>query len=225
MSEAFPHITPVGESALLITFGRTIDIDINHQILMIDQQLEQRRITGIVEWIPAYCSILVLYDPRLVTESTLHLWLDHCLHINQEKPNIRQTRTIEIPIKYGGKEGPDLNFVADYHGLSPQQVVDKHAAQVYRVAMMGFTPGFAYLMGLDPNLKTPRLDTPRTDVPAGSVGIAGGQTGIYPLNSPGGWRIIGKTEQWLFNPDQEPFFLLSPGDKVRFTPLEGERFK
>jgi inhibitor of KinA len=222
VSEIFPRITPVGESALLLELGESIDVGINQRILTLDQQLGQSRVTGIIEWIPAYNSILVLYNPAQTTESEVGLWLEYCLN-SQEKHTVLDTRTIEIPVKYGGKEGPDLDYVADFHGLSPAQVVEKHAAQVYKVAMMGFTPGFAYLMGLDPKLETPRLATPRTEVPAGSVGIAGRQTGIYPLDSPGGWRIIGKTEQSLFNPSYEPYFLLSPGAQVRFIPLNEGR--
>ena len=220
MGEEFPRVVPVGESALLVEMGDSISNDINHRILTIDQQLQQRRILGVVEWIPAYSSILVLFDPAQTTEPAVCRWLDDCL-THQEEQILVDTRKIEIPVRYGGQDGPDLNFVADYHGLTPAQVVEKHAAQVYRVAMMGFTPGFAYLMGLDPDLATPRLTTPRTRVPAGSVGIADQQTGIYPLDSPGGWQIIGKTERLLFNPNQVPYFLLSPGDQVRFIPANG----
>ena len=220
MGEEFPRVVPVGESALLVEMGDSISNDINHRILTIDQQLQQRRIWGVVEWIPAYSSILVLFDPAQTTEPAVCRWLDDCL-THQEEQILVDTRKIEIPVRYGGQDGPDLNFVADYHGLTPAQVVEKHAAQVYRVAMMGFTPGFAYLIGLDPDLATPRLTTPRTRVPAGSVGIADQQTGIYPLDSPGGWQIIGKTERLLFNPNQVPYFLLSPGDQVRFIPANG----
>jgi len=128
---------------------------------------------------------------------------------------------VEIAVRYGGEDGPDLAFVAEYHDLNPVEVVRRHTAQTYHVGMMGFTPGFAYLMGLDPNLATPRLSTPRIVVPAGSVGIAGEQTGVYPLESPGGWRLIGRTDRTLFDPQYEPHFLFSPGDKVRFVAQEG----
>ena len=222
MGEVFPRIKPVGEFALLLELGDAINHQINQWILSLDHHLRHRRIAGVIEWIPAYSSILVLYDPAQTTGLEVRMWLEDCLN-NQEKQTFAERRRIDISVKYGGEEGPDLDFVADYHGLTTAQVVEKHASQVYMVAMMGFTPGFAYLMGLGSDLATPRLVTPRTMVPAGSVGIAGQQTGIYPLDSPGGWQIIGKTEQSLFNPNHEPYFMLSPGDQVRFIPTEGGR--
>jgi KipI family sensor histidine kinase inhibitor len=130
---------------------------------------------------------------------------------------------VEIPTVYGGKDGPDLDFVAAYHHISPEDVVRIHAGAVYQVYMLGFTPGFAYLGGMDPLIAAPRLAKPRTKVPAGSVGIAGVQTGVYPLETPGGWRIIGRTPLRLFDLLAEPPVILAPGDEVRFMPvLEGE---
>jgi KipI family sensor histidine kinase inhibitor len=131
-----------------------------------------------------------------------------------EKP----ARRVEIPVQYGGDHGPDLQAVAQAHGLTPEDVIRIHSQRDYLVYMMGFTPGFPYLGEMDPQLATPRLSTPRSRVPAGSVGIAGEQTGIYPVDSPGGWRIIGWTAQRLFDPDRQPPFLLAPGDVVRFVP-------
>ena len=124
----------------------------------------------------------------------------------------------EIGVRYGGEDGPDLAAVAEYAGLSPRQVVERHAAGEYRVAMLGFAPGFPYLLGLDPRIAMPRLSTPRQRVEAGSVGIGGTQAGIYPRSGPGGWRIIGRTDAVLFDPARDPPSLLAPGDRVRFVP-------
>lgn len=217
---SFPRFSPVGESALLLELGHSLSLEINEQVIALDQQLSQSPLEGVLEWIPAYASLLVLYDPTSIGLSDVRQWLQDGL--NSFNINERYQRVgVEISVRYGGLDGPDLEHVASVNGLSPRDVVEKHTAQVYRVGMMGFTPGFAYLLGLDPDLATPRKKTPRTLVPAGSVGIAGSQTGIYPLDSPGGWQLIGRTGLSLFNPHQAPYFLLSPGDEVRFVPLQG----
>ena len=133
--------------------------------------------------------------------------------------NVVNSRTVEIPTLYGGENGPDLSFVAEHNGLTVEEVVRIHSSRDYPVYMMGFTPGFPYLGGMDGRIAAPRLNSPRTNVPAGSVGIAGEQTGIYPMESPGGWQIIGRTETTLFDPNHEKPFLLAPGDQVRFVPV------
>ncbi len=215
--DPFPRFSPVGESGLLLELADELSFEVNQQVHALDAQLSETKLEGVLEWIPAYASLLVLYDPLSVSLPDVHQWLQDCL--NSFFGGVRDERMqVEIPIRYGGLDGPDLEHVAAVHGLSPQEVVEKHAAKVYRVGMMGFTPGFAYLLGLDPDLATPRQTTPRTFVPAGSVGIAGSQTGIYPLDSPGGWQLIGRTDLALFTPEHEPYFLLSPGDEVRFVP-------
>lgn len=217
--DAFPRYSPVGESGLLLELADELSNEINQQVYALDAQLCESRLEGVLEWIPAYASLLVLYDPLSVTLPDVRQWLQDCL--NSFFPELRGERMqVEIPVRYGGLDGPDLDHVAALHGLSPQEVVEKHVAKVYRVGMMGFTPGFAYLLGLDPDLATSRQTTPRTNVPAGSIGIAGSQTGIYPLDSPGGWQLIGRTDLALFTPDKAPYFLLSPGDEVRFIPIK-----
>ena len=214
--EAFPHIQPVGESAILVQLGDTIDRQTNDRVFSVDSWLQQDPLNGILSLVPGYSTLLIVYDSLDLTYTEVSFWV---LERLQSCPPLqeRMTRQIEIPVHYGGEDGPDLNHVAEQHRLTPEEVVQKHTASTYQVGMMGFTPGFAYLMGLDPGLATPRLTDPRTLVPAGSVGIAGSQTGIYPLDSPGGWQLIGKTDRVLFDPVNEPHFLLSPGDEVRFV--------
>jgi KipI family sensor histidine kinase inhibitor len=165
---------------------------------------------------PAYASVLIRFDPmRLRIESLT----DHIVSLLErvESLALPEPRRIEIPVRYGGQHGPDLDDVARHTGLSAAEVVRRHAAAEYEVCFFGFTPGFPYMTGLDPQLATPRLPTPRTRVPAGSVAIGGFQTGVYPLASPGGWRLIGWTPRRLFDPAREPVSLLEIGDRVRFV--------
>lgn len=215
--DQYPRFSPVGEDALLVTIGEGFSTEVNQQVRLIDTHMQEIPQTGIAEWLPAYTSILVLYDPFQIQLPAVINWVQACLR--GTSTGIEPvTKLVEILVRYGGADGPDLADVAAYHCLSQAEVVRKHIQQVYHVGMMGFLPGFPYLMGLDPGLDTPRLDKPRTHVPAGSVGIAGRQTGIYPLDSPGGWRLIGRTDHALFDPLQEPHFTLSPGDEVCFVP-------
>lgn len=217
-TKLFPKIHPAGDSALLIELDEKITPEINARVHALDRQMHENPLKGAREWVPGYSSILVIYDPLVRHFTEIETWILDCLKISSTEA-IGSKKEILIPVYYGGEMGPDLDFVAAYHQISSEEVVRRHSEVLYRVGMMGFTPGFAYLMGLDQTLATPRLDTPRTEVPAGSVGIAGEQTGIYPIASPGGWQIIGWTEKKLFDPNQAPYFLLSPGDLVRFIPV------
>jgi len=215
----YPHFSPVGEGALLVTFGNDISAEVNQQVRSIDKLMQEMPHVGILEWIPAYASILVLYDPFRIKLREAKNWVACCLAAWSATVEV-SPKQVEIIVRYGGGDGPDLPYVAEYHGISQAQVVRKHTEQVYTVGMMGFLPGFAYLMGLNPDLVTPRLEQPRSHVPAGSVGIAGMQTGVYPQDSPGGWQLIGRTDKVLFDPQHEPYFTLSPGDEVRFIPAQ-----
>ena len=217
-----PRFSPVGDHALLVTFDDALTLKAHHCVRTLDECLGGSPLAGVTEWIPAYTSLLVLYDPLQVQRIAVENWVRSCLDSLTTFVNQSANR-VEILVHYGGEDGPDLPFVAEYHGLTPAQVIEKHAEPIYQVGMMGFMPGFAYLLGLDPALATPRLETPRTHIPAGSVGIAGQQTGVYPLASPGGWRLIGRTDQVLFDPQCEPYFRLSPGDEVRFVPARESR--
>jgi len=216
--KGFPRITPVGDSALLIELDQKITPEINAQTHALDHRMQENLLKSVLDLVPGYSSILVRYDPLVGKYPEIEGWVWECLSSSSTEM-VQSSGEIVIPVQYGGEEGPDLDFIAKYHHLTPEEVVRRHTDQIYRVGMMGFTPGFAYLMGLDPTIATPRLDTPRTRVPAGSVGIAGAQTGVYPLESPGGWQIIGRTDKKLFDPENAPYFLLSPGDAVRFISL------
>jgi KipI family sensor histidine kinase inhibitor len=211
-----PRLIALGDSALLIQFGDEIDPGVNQRVHELDALLNLDKPAGVVETVPAYATLLVHYDPLLLTYAETSDWVNAELDKVRSAAS-RKPRRIEIPVRYGGVSGPDLDFVASYHKLSVQEVLRIHTSHIYVVYMMGFTPGFAYMGKLDDPIATPRLETPRTKVPAGSVGIAGAQTGIYPIDSPGGWRIIGRTEVRLFDLAADPVFLFAPGDRVQFV--------
>jgi len=211
----YPRILPVGDTAFTVEFGATIEERLVAQVQGFDADLKAHPILGVRETVPSYCALLVVYDPQCCPAATMRLALERTLTQMTGSAPV-EGRLVEIPVRYGGVEGPDLQDVADYHHLSPEEVITLHTTSTYRVAMLGFAPGFAYLLGLDPRLATPRLATPRTQVAPGSVGIAGNQTGVYALSTPGGWRIIGRTPLELFDPVRPEPFLLQAGDSVRF---------
>ncbi|ASJ07467.1 5-oxoprolinase subunit PxpB [Thermococcus pacificus] len=217
-----PVINPAGDSTLLISFGETIDEGINERVHAIARAIEKAGFEWLVETVPAYSSLLVIYDPLKVTYTEVEASIKPLL--NAEGCTV-EGRLVKIPVVYGGKYGPDIEFVAEHNGLTVDDVIEIHSRPVYRVYFLGFLPGFAYLGGMDERIATPRLEKPRLKVPAGSVGIAGKQTGIYPLESPGGWRLIGRTPLRLFNPAKEPPTLLQPGDRVKFVPIDEEEFR
>jgi KipI family sensor histidine kinase inhibitor len=219
MDRSHPNYQAVGESALLFELSDEMCPVVNDRVRALDSRMQEMPLAGVVEWIPAYASLMVKYDPQLIQLKSVKKWINDCLESTSEETK-QEERCVVIPVRYGGEDGPDLEAVAAFHHLSPSEVIFKHTGATYRVAMMGFTPGFAYLAGLDPDIATPRQESPRIHVPAGSVGIAGEQTGVYPLDSPGGWQLIGRTDRTLFNPDQDQPFLLSPGDIVRFTAVD-----
>ncbi|MCZ7624821.1 MAG: 5-oxoprolinase subunit PxpB [Candidatus Methylomirabilis sp.] len=207
-----------GESCLVAELGDTIDIALNRRVRALGLALEQARVKGVVEAVPTYRSLAIYYNPLVISREALRQWigrLDDSVESLVEQP----PRLMEIPTIYGGAYGPDLEFVACRNGLSPDEVVRLHADPTYHVYMLGFMAGFPYLGDLPARLAAPRLSTPRLKVPAGSVGIGGGQTGIYPIESPGGWRIIGRTPLRLFDPSAAKPTLLLPGDRVRFVPI------
>ena len=210
------EIKPLGDSALLIHLGDEIDLALNRRVHSLDVQLRQNALHGIVETVPAYSTLLVHYDSLSLTYADVSDWVEGEMARVEEAASTTP-RHIEVPVRYGSEFGPDLPFVASYHHSTPAEIVRLHTAQAYTVFMMGFTPGFPYMGKLDEALATPRLETPRTHVPAGSVGIAGAQTGIYPIDSPGGWQIIGRTALALFDLSSDEPFLLAPGDSVRFV--------
>ena len=212
-------LKPLGDSALLVQLGDEIHPALNARVHALKALLHDL-IHGILETVPAYSTLLIHYDPLTLTFDQVAHWvrdkmsqLDDSFH--------RAPRRLEVPVRYGGASGPDLETVAVSKGISHADVIRIHSEREYTVYMMGFTPGFPYLGTLDEQLIMPRMETPRTLVKAGSVAIAGSQTGIYPLDSPGGWHLIGWTPLKLFDPASETPFLFSPGDRVRFIPIEG----
>ena len=176
------------------------------------------------ELVPAYCSLTVQYDSSLTSHTQLTAALTElCRHL--DGPAAAAGTLVELPVLYGGFCGQDLDFVAQNAGLSPEQVIQIHSQTDYLIYMLGFTPGFPYLGGMDGRIAAPRLQTPRVRIPAGSVGIAGEQTGVYPIASPGGWQIIGRTPLRLFDPQREQPFLLSAGQRVRFVPIDEAEYR
>jgi inhibitor of KinA len=211
-----PKIVPLGDSALLVQLGDEIDITINQRVHALSALINLSSLDGVIETVPAYSTLLIHYDPLILSNTEIQNWLRGKL-AQVENTKLRKPRRVEIPVQYGGEYGVDLQFVADYHHLDVEDVIRIHSSQTYTVYMMGFTPGFPYLGKLDSAIVTPRLERPRTHVSAGTVAIASSQTGIYPIDSPGGWRLIGYTSLQLFDPASESPFLFSPGDEVRFV--------
>jgi len=214
-----------GEQGLVVEFGNAIDPAVNARVHRLARALAARGLEGVLETVPTYRSLLVLFDPLVLTRERLASEVERLLAATEAGEASGAGRdTVELPVLYGGEFGPDLDFVARHNGLSAEEVVAIHSSAAYLVYMLGFTPGFPYLGGMSSRLATPRLSSPRGKVPSGSVGIAGSQAGVYPLESPGGWRLIGRTPLRLFDLDAERPFLLAPGDVVRFRPVDEEEY-
>lgn len=215
-----PRLLASGDSAVLVVFGDEIDPALNRRVHALAAYLRAAALPGLGEAVPGYATLLVHYDPARLDETQVRARLAQALDVLAAGPAAAAPpRWFEIPVRYGGEAGRDLDFVAQHAGLTPDEVVGVHASRDYLVYMMGFTPGFAYLGELDARIAVPRLEIPRVRVPAGSVGLAGRQTGLYPIDSPGGWRLIGRTDAALFDLGREPPSLLAPGDRVRFVPV------
>jgi len=212
----------VGTSSVRLLQSQ-ITLQANERVRKLLQLLQLEPVAGVRNLHPAYCSLLVKFDALRMrhkeVEAILREYLDRV-----DEVKLPEARHVEIPVCYGGEYGPDLADVCALHGMSPTQTIELHSSATYHVYFLGFVPGFAYLGGLPDALVTPRLATPRRKVPAGSVGIAGNQTGVYPFATPGGWRVIGRTPVAMFRADREELSLLSIGDRVRFTPISAERF-
>ena len=205
-------------------FGAEISPFINARIQYFCHRLAAEPVWGVTEWVPGYATVTVYYRPWDIGYEALCAALTQRAKDDQDAPT-PEARRVKIPVCYGGEYGPDLDEVAALHGLSPTRVIERHAGADYLVYFLGFLPGFPYLGGLDPALATPRRATPRPRVPAGAVGIAGAQTGVYPLETPGGWQIIGRTPLTLYDPDRQPPALLEVGDSVRFIPITTFQFE
>jgi KipI family sensor histidine kinase inhibitor len=218
----FPAFWPLAESGLLVRLGDEIDAPLSRRIAALTDALDAERLPGVVDLVPSYTTLTILLDPAMadtgeIAEAVRRCWEDVA---TAETP--AAGRKIEIPVVYGGEFGPDLTDVARQTGLAPEDVIRRHSEATYLVGALGFAPGFAYLIGLPPELATPRRASPRKEVPPGSVGIGGGQTGIYALPTPGGWQLIGRTFERLFDPlhigeETDNPFPLRMGDEVRFV--------
>jgi KipI family sensor histidine kinase inhibitor len=211
------------DQSLLVSFGRHITLEAHQQVLKLLRLLQAEPIGAIRNLHPAYCSLLISFAPLSLDHEQLQAALLPYLDRLEEAP-IPEPRQINIPACYGGEFGPDLAEVATMHGMTPEQAVELHSSATYIVYFLGFVPGFAYLGGLDPALASPRLETPRATVPQGSVGIGGNQTGVYPMSTPGGWRLIGRTPVAMFRPDRPQMNVLQIGDRVRFRPISKSQF-
>jgi len=210
-----PGIRDAGDSAVLLELDPVIDPAVNARAIGIASAVAAQRIAGIRDIVPTYRSVAVHFDPLATDVERLRESLRRAAHAS---PAARDGSLIEIPVVYGGENGPDLQEVAAFAGLTPQEVTERHCAREYRVFMLGFLPGFAYMGVVDDAIAAPRKATPRTRIPAGAVGIAGQQTGIYPRQSPGGWQLIGRTTVSVFDPSRAQPSLFAPGDRVRFVP-------
>jgi inhibitor of KinA len=217
----YPRIVPVGDSAILVEFGSGIDPEINSRVYSFADRVEAAANSAVVEMVPTYRSLLVQYNPLSARYDQMMEFLGEVEEAASEASQDPTVPTVvELPVVYGGDDGPDLDSVADHAGVSSQDVIDVHSGTGYRVYMVGFAPGFPYLGGLDERIACPRLKTPRLKVPAGSVGIAESQTGVYPNASPGGWQIIGRTAVPLFDAASASPSLITPGAEVRFVPVD-----
>ena len=219
-----PTISPVGDCAISIDFGQVIDPKINRHIRQIIEQIKDLQLDGIIELVPTYCALLVQYDAMVYSYSDICRILEPTLQESVTDSANELVTIVEIPTVYGGEFGPDLGFVASHNYISEDEVVSIHSGTDYLVYMLGFIPGFTYLGGMDPRIATPRLSSPRTLIPAGSVGIAGEQTGTYPSDSPGGWQIIGRTPVTMYDMSKEQAALLRAGDYVRYVPIDENEF-
>lgn len=229
------HLTKIqfsslSEGALFVIFGKTINEQTHRQIQNATTLLQQQPFAGLIEIVPSYTNLCIYYNPLKVAQSlkllpgkTTAEKVQYYVSSLLTQPNesaLNVSRLVEIPVIYGGEYGPDLAYVAQVNRLTPEQVIDIHTSGDYLVYMLGFAPGFPFLGGLDERIATARRSTPRLEIAKGSVGIAGKQTGVYPLATPGGWQIIGRTQSPLFLPEQIPPTLLRAGDRIRFVAVK-----
>ncbi|MFA5848490.1 MAG: 5-oxoprolinase subunit PxpB [Bacteroidales bacterium] len=209
---------PAGDSAIIIKAGDEISVEINRTITALLARIEKGNISGITDFIPSYNELMICYNPAVTGFDKLKEAINS-LEKDIEKSTLSELKTKVVPVLYGGDYGPDLEDVATHNKLSAHEVIKIHSAGSYLVYMLGFTPGFCYLGGMDQRIAMPRKQTPRLKIPEGAVGIADQQTGIYPIESPGGWQLIGQTPLKLFDAKRKPEFLFNIGDTLRFVPV------
>ena len=214
-----PRFLLTGDTSLSVEFGNEISEAINRRIRAFGLALEAASIPGVTELVPTYRSMMIHYDPEVIGYEALKARLTAVLG-GLDQVALPPSQVLEIPVLYGGEAGPDLAFVAEHAGLTPEEVIARHTRPEYLIYMLGFTPGFTYLGGLDERLNTPRLAQPRVSIPAGSVGIAGSQTGVYPIASPGGWQLIGRTPVRMYDPHRAVPILPKAGQYIHFYPID-----
>ena len=212
-----------GDSAVLLEFEQVISDRTSSAIRLAAESLDKMKIPGVIDVVPTFCALLICYDPLVIDYDQICTRLNASLH-GLNDVDIKIKHIVEIPVCYGGEYGPDIEFVASNAGLSVDEVIEIHCGHDYLIDMLGFLPGFAYLGGLDPRIHSPRLEAPRARVEPGAVGIGGAQTGIYPLASPAGWRIIGNSPVRPYDPDRENPILYKAGDYIRFVPITAEEY-
>lgn len=210
-------IRECGESMLLIELEPAIDPVVNERAILLAARIRARGARGVRDVASGYCTVGVQFDPLQADLPALEQAIKDELEAIQTVEAIVERAPVEIPVVYGGADGPDLGAVAQHAGCSEREVIERHTSRVYRVYMLGFVPGFCYMGRVDPVIAAPRHRVPRERVPTGSVGIAGGQTGVYPVDSPGGWQLIGRTDTVMFDASRDRPSLLAPGDLVRFV--------
>jgi inhibitor of KinA len=239
-SKATFELSPLGDSAIVITLGNEIKYDTHKKIKTLMNSLENNPFIGFIECVPAYTNLTIFYDPlavynehkkRKTTDSEFVSPFEVvCSTIEKKLQQVEADkelthRTISIPVCYGGEYGPDLEYVARHNHLTTDEVIHIHSTGEYLAYMIGFAPGFPFLGGLSNKIATPRRPSPRMTIPAGSVGIAGMQTGVYPISTPGGWQLIGQTPTKLFLPNENPPSLIQAGDFVKFYPISHQEYK
>lgn len=217
-------VLPFGDAAIVILLGDVITIEAHHRVQTVTQILESAAPKGMVECIPAFTTVTVVYDYLAISYDAFAQDVRRLLASRSDARIVRTSRLFEIPVCYGGELGPDLDFVASHNGLTAAEVITLHTQEDYLVYMIGFAPGFAYLGGMSDRIATPRRSSPRNKIPRGSVAIADRQTGVYPIETPGGWQLIGRTPLAFFRPDQKQPSLLQTGDRVRFESVDREHF-
>ena len=214
-----------GETGLVVEFGNAIDPAVNTRVHDLARRVGAECGNVVEAVVPTYRSFLIFFDPLLISRQELVAKIEKLAAAPADSTTAAAVKTVLIPTLYGGEAGPDLEFVAGHNQLTPAEVVQIHSSVPYRIYMIGFTPGFPYLGGMSEKIAAPRLKTPRTKIPAGSVGIAGAQTGLYPVESPGGWQLIGRTPLQVFNPRSEQPFIYSAGDFLQFQPVTADEYE
>ena len=217
------RVLTAGDSALLLQFEQRIGEDVNRRISATVKLLKMQQIEGIVDMIPAYASLLVQYNPLVIRYEEIYKRVSAIVKMDTKVESMEK-KVWEIPVLYGGELGPDFSYVAEHAGISGEELIRLHSEKDYLVYMLGFLPGFTYLGGLEEKLHTPRLENPRVKIPAGSVGIGGSQTGVYPVDSPGGWQLIGRTPVKMYDPEKQDPILVQPGEYIHFYSITDSEY-